>query len=84
MEPSPAKSDWFPALVPNLTPYRVFPSLPGMPLVIFTPCQAASPASSEPANGGMGETYADQNWLFLVQELELNQIKSQPVYLILE
>lgn len=36
------------------------------------------------STGGGRETHADQNWLFLVQELELNQIKSQPVYLILE
>lgn len=54
--------------------YSVFSSLPGHPVLptgTFTSSQDGPPLpSSEPAKLGPGEIHADQNSVFLMQELE--------------
>lgn len=61
--------------------YSMFSCLSGHPILptgTFTSSQDRPLLpSSEPAKLGTGETHADQNSVFLMQGLELTQIKSQ-------
>lgn len=52
--------------------YSVFPSLTAKPVLVFPVRGQPLLPASEPARLGMGGIHADQNWLVLVQELEVN------------